>query len=113
MKSISKRDYLANCAARDLIQGNPDFARRNLAGNFSVIFGKGTWHCWQGAHAILLSNEDRKTLYSFPNLDSAIDWLFVDGHKLAARELNDAKKRWTGTEFLARVVPIQDLTNNH
>lgn len=53
------------------------------------IFGK--WHAWQGTAGILLSDEAAKQLYSFPDIDAAINALFQTGNKLAARALNEHK----------------------
>lgn len=49
------------------------------------------WHAWQGAGAVMLSNEDTKELHDFPNVDACINWLFINGHKEAARALNAHK----------------------
>lgn len=46
------------------------------------------WHCWESNGKTLLSNEFTKTLYSFWNVNEAINWLFVSGRKPAARALN-------------------------
>jgi len=50
------------------------------------------WHGWQGSNAFLLSDENVKQLHSFKDADTAITWLFLEGHKDAARALNIAKK---------------------
>lgn len=49
------------------------------------------WHAWTGNASILLSDEDTKTLRSFPSVDDAITWLYLEGHKGAARALNATK----------------------
>jgi len=46
------------------------------------------WHAWQGTAGVLLSNESTKTMRSFPDSDAAINWLFLNGEKPAARALN-------------------------
>lgn len=46
------------------------------------------WHAWQGVSSILLSDEDNKKLRSFKTMNDAINWLFMNGHKDAARALN-------------------------
>lgn len=54
-----------------------------------LIFGP--WHFWQGASGFLLSDEESKTLRSFPTIDAAVNWLFfVD--KEAARFINKTAK---------------------
>ena len=53
-----------------------------------MIFGK--WHAWQGA-TYLLSDEETKTLRSFPDIDHCVNWLWLNGEKEAARELNKCK----------------------
>lgn len=51
------------------------------------IFGK--WHAWQGVAAILLSDEDTKTLREFKDPDSVVNWLYLTAKdKDAARALN-------------------------
>ncbi len=50
------------------------------------IFGK--WHAWQGAAAVMLSNENAKNLYEFASADACINWLYVNGERDAARALN-------------------------
>ena len=63
-------------------------------GNFAVDLG--VWHCWQGSGAILLSNENTKHIRSFPDTDAAINWLFVSGHKPAARQLHETANWFFG-----------------
>lgn len=55
----------------------------------SLIYGK--WHMWQAAY-FLVSDEEIKTLHSFADVDDAINWLWLNGEKEAARALNKAKK---------------------
>ena len=54
-------------------------------------FEFGGWHAWQGTAAVMLSGGDR--LHSFASADDAINWLFINGHKDAARALNEHAKR--------------------
>lgn len=49
------------------------------------------WHAWQGASKVMLSNETAKKLYAFDTLDAAINWLYVNGAKTAARALSAHK----------------------
>ena len=51
-------------------------------------FIHGYWHAWQGAAGILLSDESRKKLRQFPTVDDAVNWLFLNGERPAARGLN-------------------------
>ena len=48
----------------------------------------GDWHAWQGDAAIMLSDEGTKTLREFDSAGSAVNWLFTNGHKEAARALH-------------------------
>jgi len=48
------------------------------------------WHFWQGTQ-FMCSEENAKRLYAFDNIDACINWLFLNGHKDAARSLNKAK----------------------
>ena len=48
-------------------------------------------HIWQSIGKVMVSFEDTKTLSSFPNVDSAVNWFWLAGYKTAARELNKAK----------------------
>ena len=57
----------------------------------SKPFISGNWHAWSSNGQVLLSNEVLKKLYSFWNVDEAINWLYVHGNKPAARELNSHK----------------------
>ena len=46
-------------------------------------------HVWTGSFdTTMVSFEDTKTLSSFPNVDSAINWLYLAGYKITARKLN-------------------------
>lgn len=51
-------------------------------------FIHGDWHAWQGTAAVMLSDESTKRLMEFPDVDSCINWLFVNGQRPAARALN-------------------------
>ena len=70
------------------------YVNAKLGGFFSCELANGIWHCWQGTGAILLSNEPTRKLMSFPDTDKAINWLFTNGHRPAARELHQAAKRF-------------------
>jgi len=50
------------------------------------------WHAWEGTSGVLLSDESVKKLRQFSTVDDAINWLFINGHKDAARALNAHKK---------------------
>ena len=54
-------------------------------------FEHGHWHAWDGVAGVLLSDESTKTLRQFPTVDACINWLFLAGHKPAARALNAHK----------------------
>jgi hypothetical protein len=45
-------------------------------------------HAWQGNAHILISIETTKTLKYFKTTDEAINWLYIEGYKDAARALN-------------------------
>jgi hypothetical protein len=45
-------------------------------------------HAWQGNAHIIVSIETTKTLEYFKTTDDAINWLYVNDHKDAARALN-------------------------
>jgi hypothetical protein len=45
-------------------------------------------HAWQGQSRILVSVETTKTLEYFKTTDCAINWLYLEGYKEAARALN-------------------------
>ena len=50
-------------------------------------------HIWNGTDdQIMVSYEDTKTLLSFPNIDDAVNGLWLVGDKDAARQLNKAKE---------------------
>lgn len=46
------------------------------------------WHCWESNGKILLSDESIKKLHYFNSPDDCINWLWLEGHKDAARALN-------------------------
>jgi hypothetical protein len=53
-------------------------------------------HIWNGSfNKIMVSFEDTKTLTSFCNVDSAVNWLYLAGYKLTARKLNKIKREVT------------------
>lgn len=55
-------------------------------------FTHGPWHAWKGsAGQIMLSHEGSKTLRSFKNEDTAINWLWFSD-EAAARALNQYVK---------------------
>jgi hypothetical protein len=52
----------------------------------------GLIHIWAGTMGnVMVSHEDTKALRSFPDLDNAINGLWLSGHKQAARQLNEVK----------------------
>lgn len=53
-----------------------------------TTFEHGKWHAWQGVASVLLSDEEIKKLRSFPDLDTCITWLYMNGDKPAARALH-------------------------
>lgn len=46
------------------------------------------WHAWQSGAHILLSDEAAKKLRQFAKPDDAVNWLFLNQNKPAARALN-------------------------
>lgn len=56
---------------------------------FSHIFEH--WHFWTGTQ-FMASDEWSKQLLAFDDIDACINWLFVSGHRRAARSLNAAKR---------------------
>lgn len=54
------------------------------------------WHAWDTMNPfgprIALSDEQNKKLYQFADVDACVTWLYVNGHKEAARALNAHKK---------------------
>lgn len=50
------------------------------------------WHAWSSNNAWLLSNEMNKKLLQFDSFDDMINWLYLNGHKEAARHFNKLKK---------------------
>lgn len=55
----------------------------------AFIYGR--WHGWSGTDAFLLSDEGRKRLHSFRDIDAAISWLWLEGEREAARALQECK----------------------
>jgi hypothetical protein len=51
-------------------------------------FEHGKWAAWESNGQLLLSDEDVKKLYYFKSADDAINWLFLNNEKPAARALN-------------------------
>jgi hypothetical protein len=49
------------------------------------------WHFWTGTQ-FMASDERTKTLMAFKDANDCINWLFLNGHKDAARSLNAARK---------------------
>jgi hypothetical protein len=64
---------------KDGYLGSPDMFKPFILGD---------WHAWQGEGGILLSDESCKRIHSFDTPDSAITWLYMNGHKEAARAMN-------------------------
>jgi hypothetical protein len=62
----------------------------------SLNFICGKWHAWDGTAGVLLSDEDTKTLRSFPTVDDCITWLYGEGERIAARALNIEKNAVNG-----------------
>lgn len=58
-----------------------------------IPFIHGKWHAWLGATDVMLSDEQTKQLRSFADWDSCINWLYVNGHREAARALNKEVKK--------------------
>lgn len=52
------------------------------------------WHAWQSipSKKWLLSDERTKKLRQFDDFDTMINWLYLNGHKDAARHFNKLKK---------------------
>lgn len=46
------------------------------------------WHAWEANGAIMVSDEAKKRLRQFKSLDAAINWLYLNGARPAARALN-------------------------
>lgn len=46
------------------------------------------WHAWHGTKTILLSDENKKILREFKTIDDCVNWLFFNGYRDAARNLN-------------------------
>lgn len=50
-------------------------------------------HYWEGAiRQIMVSDENTKTLTAHKSIDDAINYLYLNGFKDSAREINKAKK---------------------
>lgn len=57
-------------------------------------FEFGRWQAWQGtAHVILSDSNGSYELQYFDNADNCVNWLFLNGHKDAARALNAQVKK--------------------
>ena len=55
-------------------------------------------HVWLGTkRRVMVSDESTKQLQSFNTKDDAINWLFLNGHKEAARKLNRIAENDTTT----------------
>jgi hypothetical protein len=54
-------------------------------------FTHNDWHGWQSNGQFLLSDEKVKHLRYFADTDAAITWLYLEGHRDAARALNKSK----------------------
>lgn len=50
------------------------------------------WHAWDAGIEIALSDESCKKLRTFRTWDHCINWLFLNGHKAAARAINSQVK---------------------
>lgn len=48
-------------------------------------------HVWQSGKNTLVSHENTKQLYQYPNMDVAITNLYLNGYKEEAREINARK----------------------
>ena len=55
----------------------------------SFTFEFDNWHLWEATKGFLLSDESIKKLYSFKTIDQAVNWLYLNGYKDAARALNN------------------------
>lgn len=49
------------------------------------------WHAWESNGKILLSDENIKRLRQFNSIDDCVNWLYLNGDKDAARQLNANK----------------------
>ena len=50
-------------------------------------------HYWTGTGGVLMvSDENTKTLKGFKALDDAVNWLYINGFKESARDLNTASR---------------------
>lgn len=50
------------------------------------------WHAWKGTAHFLLSDEDNKHLTYHSTFDEMVNYLWLAGHQVAARELNQHLK---------------------
>jgi len=50
------------------------------------------WHAWNGTVGILLSDESKKKLRQFKDVDACVNWLYLSGHKDAARAIDTHAK---------------------
>ena len=52
-------------------------------------------HYWKGCHEkqYFVSVEETKTLCSFKTIDDVVNWLYVNGLKESAREVNKVKSK--------------------
>lgn len=50
------------------------------------------WHAWEATKGILLSDESVKKLRQFGTIDDVVNWLYTNGQRDVARELN---KHWS------------------
>jgi len=50
-------------------------------------FTHGRWHAWQGTAKVMLSDESEKRLREFDSVNDAVNWLFTNDEKDAARAL--------------------------
>lgn len=74
-----------------------------------INFISGKWHAWDAANGcVLLSDESRKMLKQFADVDACINWLFISGEKVAARALNEHKKAMSTPKCVATVVELTD-----
>lgn len=46
------------------------------------------WHIWQGTADILVSDQTSDELRYFRTVDDVVNWLYLEGHKEAARAFN-------------------------
>lgn len=46
------------------------------------------WSAWDATSGVLLSDDDIAKLRAFPSWDDVVNWLYINGHKEAARSIN-------------------------